>query len=155
MENKDTNEGLVRHRRPGVPDPKNDSLITNQENTVLQHAHKKRELMTENVILRRWQCRLLILAVAILSTFLCFSVGYFLLKQQRKIIFSRDIVEDIGLEALIIFRQYDRNDDGYLSLEEFEPLAHRLLEENITVSIHSHIILITVIYPLLFLSSGA
>ena len=44
--------------------------------------------------------------------------------------FSADysITDDIGMEGIILFRQHDHNNDGYLSLEEFEPIAHRLVD---------------------------
>ena len=41
-------------------------------------------------------------------------------------------VEDLGVEGVSMFRVHDRDDDGFLSLEEFEPLAHRLLEVNVS-----------------------
>ncbi|CAH1792745.1 unnamed protein product [Owenia fusiformis] len=45
-----------------------------------------------------------------------------------------DIMQELGIDGVILFRQYDRNDDGYLSIDEFEPLAHRLLESNETAT---------------------
>lgn len=43
-----------------------------------------------------------------------------------------EIMEDLGLDGVILFKQHDRNKDGVLSLGEFEPLAHRLLQINDT-----------------------
>lgn len=43
-----------------------------------------------------------------------------------------DVLEDMGMDGVLLFKRHDRDDDGKLSLEEFEPLAHRLLEINIT-----------------------
>ncbi len=38
----------------------------------------------------------------------------------------------MGVEGVILFRQYDRDADGVLSMSEFEPLAHRLLDLNVS-----------------------
>ena len=38
----------------------------------------------------------------------------------------------MGVDGVIMFRRYDRDGDGVLSMEEFEPLAHRLLELNVS-----------------------
>lgn len=38
------------------------------------------------------------------------------------------LVEDIGMDGVILFKQHDINDDGFLSLREFEPIAHQLLD---------------------------
>ena len=32
------------------------------------------------------------------------------------------------MEGVIAFKQHDRNNDGVLSIEEFEQIAHRLLD---------------------------
>ena len=40
------------------------------------------------------------------------------------------------MDGVIMFRRYDRDRDGVLSMEEFEPLAHRLLELNVGAFIH-------------------
>jgi len=37
----------------------------------------------------------------------------------------------MGPEALAMFRQHDIDDDGSLSLMEFEPLAHILVDVNV------------------------
>lgn len=49
------------------------------------------------------------------------------------------IIEDMGMEGIILFRQHDHNNDGYLSLEEFEPVAHRLIDVNETFAYDSTI----------------
>ena len=41
------------------------------------------------------------------------------------------LMDSMGVDGVIMFRRYDRDADGVLSLEEFEPLAHRLLEINV------------------------
>ena len=38
------------------------------------------------------------------------------------------LVEDVGIDGVILFKQHDINDDGFLSLREFEPIAHQLLD---------------------------
>ena len=45
-----------------------------------------------------------------------------------------EVVDDMGVDGVILFRQHDRDDNGQLSLEEFEPLAHQLLEVNVSIS---------------------
>ena len=40
-------------------------------------------------------------------------------------------MDSMGVDGVIMFRRYDRDADGVLSMEEFEPLAHRLLEINV------------------------
>ena len=47
----------------------------------------------------------------------------------------QEIVEDMGLESILLFKRHDRDDDGFLSIEEFEPLAHQLKEVNVSVRI--------------------
>ena len=44
------------------------------------------------------------------------------------------MVEDMGMEGVIAFKQHDRNNDGVLSIEEFEPIAHRLLDSGVSCS---------------------
>jgi hypothetical protein len=41
---------------------------------------------------------------------------------------NSQLMQDLGLEGVVLFKQHDRNNDGVLTLEEFEPLAHRLLD---------------------------
>lgn len=36
-------------------------------------------------------------------------------------------------QALAMFRQHDYNDDGYLEPREFEPLAHVIMEGNVSM----------------------
>ena len=45
-----------------------------------------------------------------------------------------DLLEDMGVEGVMLFRQHDRDDDGVLSMQEFEPLVHRILETNVSAS---------------------
>ena len=47
-------------------------------------------------------------------------------------------MNSMSVDGVIMFRQYDRDADGVLSMEEFEPLAHRLLEINVSVCICVH-----------------
>ena len=50
------------------------------------------------------------------------------------------LMEDLGMEGVVIFKQHDRNGDGVLSLDEFEPIAHRLLQVNVSTSLlHVHV----------------
>ena len=37
-----------------------------------------------------------------------------------------EIVEDMGIDGVLLFKRHDRDNDGVLSIEEFEPLAHQL-----------------------------
>ena len=43
-----------------------------------------------------------------------------------------ELVEDIGVDGIVLFKQHDRNNDGVLSLDEFEPLAHRIIDVNVS-----------------------
>lgn len=43
------------------------------------------------------------------------------------------LLRDIGPEGMNMFHRYDRDNDNYLSLEEFEPLIYRLLEVNVSL----------------------
>ena len=47
---------------------------------------------------------------------------------QAKYRIPSQLVEDIGMDGVIMFKQHDINDDGFLSLREFEPIAHQLLD---------------------------
>jgi hypothetical protein len=40
---------------------------------------------------------------------------------------SNIINEDLSPEIQILYQKYDRNDDGFLDIREFEPLAHKIL----------------------------
>ena len=46
------------------------------------------------------------------------------------------LLDSMGVDGVIMFRRYDRDGDGVLSMEEFEPLAHRLLELNVSTFAH-------------------
>ena len=43
----------------------------------------------------------------------------------------------MGVDGVIMFRRYDRDGNGVLSMEEFEPIAHRLLELNVSANVPS------------------
>ena len=73
------------------------------------------------------------LGVSLLIVLAAVVVAVFRLRQWEQEQFVLDgIVDDIGVEGIVLFRKHDRDNDGYLSLEEFEPLAHHL--RNINVS---------------------
>ena len=61
----------------------------------------------------------------------CFELFYF---HVNKTFFQ--LLDSMGVDGVIMFRRYDRDGDGVLSMEEFEPLAHRLLELNVGAFIH-------------------
>lgn len=42
----------------------------------------------------------------------------------------------MGPDALALFRQHDVNDDGALDVREFEPLAHILVDVNVSSFTH-------------------
>lgn len=46
---------------------------------------------------------------------------------------SSKLFEDLGLEGIVLFRQHDRDGDGFLSLDEFEPIAHVVKEVNVSI----------------------
>ena len=52
-----------------------------------------------------------------------------------------EIMEDLGTEGVKLFRQHDRDNDGHLTIEEFEPLAHRLLDSKVRGKINKCVIL--------------
>ena len=78
----------------------------------------------------RWCCWCLIGLVAILVS--AVMVACMVMSHQPRFYVPAETLESMGVEAVIMFRQYDRDSDGVLSLDEFEPLAHRLLELNET-----------------------
>ena len=41
-------------------------------------------------------------------------------------------LEDMGVDGVVLFRKHDRDNDGVLSLEEFEPLAHQMLDQEVS-----------------------
>ena len=43
-------------------------------------------------------------------------------------------LEDMGVDGVVLFRKHDRDNDGVLSLEEFEPLAHQIVDHHTHVS---------------------
>ena len=61
-----------------------------------------------------------------------FIVDMYLASLQPRFYVPPEIMEDLGVEGVIMFRQHDRDSDGVLNLQEFEPLAHRLLEINVS-----------------------
>lgn len=85
-------------------------------------------------ILTHWKfcCPVLLTVLVLLVSFAFLFVFPTSLSKNQGNTLNPDIINNIGLDGLILFRQYDRNDDGVLSLEEFEPLAHLLREENVT-----------------------
>jgi hypothetical protein len=48
--------------------------------------------------------------------------------------YTVDIIKyrNIDSEILVLLKQYDRNDDGLLDVEEFEPIAIKLLNFNVS-----------------------
>lgn len=62
----------------------------------------------------------------------CLLVHLYLGAVRPRYYISPEIMQDLGLDGVIMFRRHDRNSDGVLDIVEFEPLAHRLLEMNIT-----------------------
>jgi hypothetical protein len=48
--------------------------------------------------------------------------------------YTADIIKyrNIDSEILVLLKQYDRNDDGLLDVEEFEPIAIKLLNFNVS-----------------------
>ncbi|KAK2147360.1 hypothetical protein LSH36_557g01040 [Paralvinella palmiformis] len=61
-----------------------------------------------------------------------------LMDRAENLLFRKDftigpeMIDDLGIDGVIIFKQHDRDNDGVLSLGEFEPIAHRLLQINDT-----------------------
>lgn len=47
---------------------------------------------------------------------------------------SEELLDLIGADGVYLFQQYDRDGDNYLSLDEFEPLVHRLIETNVSIA---------------------
>lgn len=84
------------------------------------------------------QCELSVFTVWILSVIFGIvsvfigSYSYLFIYVPRYHV-SDQLVDAVGQQGVLIFRQYDRDGDGYLSLHEFEPLANKLA--NVTVSI--------------------
>ena len=60
-----------------------------------------------------------------------------LMDRAENLLFRKDftigpeMIDDLGIDGVIIFKQHDRDNDGVLSLGEFEPIAHRLLQINV------------------------
>ena len=75
---------------------------------------------------------LMVVMIFVCSVALLFCT-FFVYLELRKPRFSvpPEIMQDLGLDGVIMFRQHDRDSDGVLDLVEFEPLAHRLLEINV------------------------
>ena len=46
---------------------------------------------------------------------------------------SDEDYHEVSLQAQILFKQLDRNGDGYLTLQEFEPISSRINEENVCI----------------------
>lgn len=47
---------------------------------------------------------------------------------------NTDILHNVGIEGVQLFELHDRDGDGYLSIEEFEPFIYRLLESNVSIA---------------------
>lgn len=74
---------------------------------------------------------LFVLGVAVLASSSVYTDIIRLLKPKGFQV-PGEMIEDLGMDGIILFKQHDRDDDGYLSLQEFEPLAHRIKEVNET-----------------------
>lgn len=48
----------------------------------------------------------------------------------RKSEFEEEVAYNLGEEGVQIFKAFDRDDDNYLSVLEFEPLYHSLIKRN-------------------------
>ena len=71
--------------------------------------------------------------VAGISVFLGCQEGLALLSDGGGFYVEHELMEDMGMENVILFRQHDRNNDGVLTIEEFEPLAYRLQQTNVSI----------------------
>ena len=57
---------------------------------------------------------------------------------------TTDIIKyhNIDSEILVLLKQYDRNDDGMLDVEEFEPIAIKLLNFNVSFSKQNNLLIV-------------
>ena len=82
---------------------------------------------------RRWL--MLTVAVAVLAVVVPFAFYRVLAGRHRRRhggwYVSELMLQDVGMDGVILFKQHDRDMDGVLSIEEFEPLAHRLALVNV------------------------
>ena len=85
--------------------------------------------------LRLPKCSVWILAVAfgLLSIYL--GTDYALSFYEPRWQVDQETLDDMGIDGVVLFRKHDRDSDGFLSLEEFEPLSHQMLDSNLNVSI--------------------
>ncbi|ESO93527.1 hypothetical protein LOTGIDRAFT_119019 [Lottia gigantea] len=65
----------------------------------------------------------------VLFTLLC---CLFIIGRHDPTQIPEEIVINIGDDGVLLFQQHDRDNDGYLSIQEFEPLVYRLLEINVS-----------------------
>ena len=79
--------------------------------------------------LRRWPVYIVSLCLALVGLAVCVFMVWD--SMQPRFMVHQQLMEDIGVDGVIMFRQHDRNADGVLDLMEFEPLAHRLREVNV------------------------
>ena len=92
----------------------------------------------ENRLLDYWLARwtlggILLASAAVAAAYSVQICTYFFIMINEGFLVTDDIINDIGMEGVILFRQHDRDHDGYLSLSEFEPLAHRLSEVRVSI----------------------
>ena len=66
--------------------------------------------------------------LAVLIGVYCYNLRY------RSWFQSDEHLSQISLHARILFTQNDMNGDGYLTMEEFEPIASRIKEENVSIA---------------------
>ena len=85
-----------------------------------------------NFTIYRWKVLATASFAAILGILLTFNISNWLTSQSGFYIPSK-LFNDVGLDGVVIFRQHDRDGDGYLSLDEFEPIAHVLKDIEVSV----------------------
>jgi len=73
------------------------------------------------------KCLFWISAVIVAALAICFGLVYHRIWKSDM---EEEIRRSIGKEGVQMFKAFDRDDDNYLSLHEFEPIYHHIQGQN-------------------------
>lgn len=114
------------------------SATADDTNQVANEAegHDAIEDNSQNIIieLTPFQWRVLVASTSLLVLTAAVGIGIWVESGSSHWRSDPEDFRKFGAEVLTFFRQHDVNDDGALDLTEFEPLAHVLIDVNVSIT---------------------
>ena len=97
--------------------------------------HKEANMATTEspIVKKRCSCMKVIFWTGAVIVGIASILGGYLYMYMRERDIPKEIYDTLGLEGVQMFVAHDRDGDGYLSIEEYEALYHRLVGRNANV----------------------